>query len=490
MSNISFTLLDSYLPSDNDLLLFPFSDEKEEIFLRKVWDKRILEAISVSKEEGGKITFFAGYLDEKRLTAESVRLDAKGFSKEQQLKSAVSSAADRARKEMGAARIVLSLEYEDVNLLSAIQEGAEVGGYFFDKYLENKKEDISVCVIVRKEKLSSLKPAVERNAIIFKWVNYARDILNEPPNVIYPATLSEAFNKAVNGTGLQIEEWDETRLANEKCGGILAVGQGSHSHPRLIKAVWEPESYSKHIILVGKGVTFDTGGYCLKPASSQIGMKYDMGGAAMMFASACAIAQLKLSVKITLFTPLVENDISSKAYHTTDIITCRSGKTVQVDNTDAEGRLILADALSLASEEKPDLIIDSATLTGACVVALGEDIAGLFSRKKKIADDIILAGNAVGESLWEMPFYKPYMEQLKAEVADCKNIGGKWGGAITAALFLNQFVADDIPWVHMDIAGPAGKEESLNHIGNGAKGFGVKTMVRFIEEIGARKIEI
>lgn len=258
---------------------------------------------------------------------------------------------------------------------------------------------------------------------------------------------------------------------------------GSAHGPKLIIGEYRPRGASMHLVLVGKGITFDTGGYCLKPASSQIGMKYDMGGAAAVLGAGMAMAALKLPIRLTVLAPLAENDISSSAYHTTDIIQMRSGRSVQVDNTDAEGRLILADALTLACERKPDWIIDAATLTGACCVALGEDIAGLFGDNEELNETLIKCGGECGEHFWPLPLHMPYMEELKTVSADCRNIGGKWGGALTAALFLKKFVDDEVPWIHLDIAGPAVKEEPLGHLGKGAKGFGVKTLVRLGENL-------
>ena len=481
MSEITFDYTNEYQPEDNDLLLLPWRDAEKRLFATDLCPGELLDNITVSDDEGGRRCFFAGMINGKRLTAETVRLDAEGTGIEQQLKSAVSSAITRAEKEVGAERVVILLSDDKLELFSAVQEGATLGGYRFDKYLEKKAKDIKVRLVSHWKDEDATATLAFRNSTVFECVNSARDILNEPPNVIHPESLAEYFLGKGSRAGLEMEVWDERRLQEEGCGGIIAVGQGSKSRPRLGIGRWRPEGAKRHLVLVGKGVTFDTGGYCLKPGSSQVGMKYDMGGAAMMFASACAVARLGLPVNLTVFTPIVENDISAKAFHTTDIITMRSGKTVQVDNTDAEGRLILADALCLASEKKPDMIIDSATLTGACVVALGEDIAGLFSRDKELGDRLVQAGLDTGEWLWKMPLHMPYMEQLKTEIADCRNMGGKWGGAVTAALFLSQFVPDEIPWVHIDIAGPSVKEDPLGHLGKGAKGFGVKTMVKFVE---------
>lgn len=308
------------------------------------------------------------------------------------------------------------------------------------------------------------------------WVNRARDLLNEPPSIINPVTLAEQFVSMGKEAGLKVTVWDEKKIQKEGMNALLAVGKGSTYPPRLVIGEHRSRKSKAHLILVGKGVTFDTGGYCLKPADAQIGMKFDMGGAAACFCAACAISKAKIPLNLTVITPICENAISSTAYKTTDVIVTRAGKSVQVDNTDAEGRLILADALSLAAEKRPNWLIDVATLTGACVVALGEDIAGLMGQHKGLIDTIMAAGQYSGELFWELPLHMPYREQLKTEIADIKNIGKRWGGALTGAIFLKEFVPDEIPWVHADIAGPAVKEEPLGHLGKGAKGFGVKTL--------------
>ena len=374
------------------------------------------------------------------------------------------------------------LDHDSSGLVHAAHEGAITGGYRFDKYLSEKTELPSVVAVVKKG-MRGLKKRMKTNAVIFRYCNFVRDLLNEPPNVINPVTLADICSREASSTGLKITVWDEKRLEQEKCGGILAVGRGSGNPPRLLLGEYDPEWASRHLALVGKGITFDTGGYCLKPASSQAGMKYDMGGAAAVLGAGMAMAALGLPIRLTVLAPLAENDISSSAYHTTDIIQTRSGKSVQVDNTDAEGRLVLADALTIACEKKPDWIIDAATLTGACCVALGEDMAGLFGHDEDLNSTLIECGHECGEYYWPLPLHMPYMEELKTTCADCKNIGGKWGGAVTAALFLKQFVTDAIPWIHLDIAGPAVKEEPLGHLGKGAKGFGVKTLVRLGEKL-------
>ncbi len=483
MAVCNFDLETKFKPTDGDLLVFPFEDEETSLFSSDMVPD-FIKGLEPPKDEGKSVTVMAGQHDGGRFICKALRLDDKNLSASQVLKKHLSSLISSVSDEK-INRICLFITRERFEFVEACQEAAILGGYKFDKYLEKKPELPQVVCLLDKAPTKGQKGRIQELQGLFEWVNFARDILNEPPNEVHPESLASIFQKNGKKAGLKVTVWDEKKLEKEGCGGILAVGKGASSRPKLVIGEYKPRKAKGHIALVGKGVTMDTGGYCLKPASSQLGMKYDMGGAAMTFAAACALAELKVPVKITVITPLVENDISSTAFHTQDIIRMRNGKTVQVDNTDAEGRLILADALCLASEKKPDCIIDAATLTGACVVALGEDIAGVFGTDDAVIRELIEMGKKMDENLWHMPLHMPYMEQLKAEIADIKNIGSRWGGAITAALFLRQFVDDDIPWTHIDIAGPSVKEEPLGFLGKGAKGFGVKTLVEFVRSFKA-----
>ncbi len=475
MGYSQFSYLTTYKSQGNDLLLFPFQDGSTPCYSVKDVPEQFRK-VTPPEQEGASKTIFAGMIDNNRVIAKACRLDMNHLSAKEAIKKTISQALSMQENE-GIERVVVFVDTSEPELIQAIQEGAMLGGYQFDKYLKDKKNPLPVVAILPDEPSKELSTALELEKEILTWVNFARDVLNEPPNVIHPESLADIFKTKGKDAGLKITIWDAKKLEKEKCGGILAVGKGAEKLPRLVIGEYSPKKAKKHIVLVGKGITFDTGGYCLKPANSQIGMKYDMSGAAGMFAAACAIAKLGLPIKVTVLTPLAENDISDKAYHTTDVIVTRSGKSVQVDNTDAEGRLILADALTIATEKKPDWIIDMATLTGACVVALGEDVAGLFSTDKDLTSILLEAAKETGEFFWELPLHMPYMEHIKATIADCKNVGNRWGGAITAALFLKQFVPEDIAWAHLDIAGPGVKEEPLGHLGKGAKGFGVKSIV-------------
>ncbi len=465
-----------------DILILPWFDGRNPCFTTSLIPD--IAADTRPDKEGGAATVFAGRIKKGRMIARAQRLDARHTTPADALKKAVSDAVSLCETE-NMKRVVVLLDNDDSGLVHAAHEGTVTGGYRFDTYLSDKP-DLPLVLAVTRKGLRGLRREIEENSILFHYCNFARDLLNEPPNVITPVTLAERYAREAGKVGLDITIWDEKKLEEEQCGGIIAVGKGAASPPRLIIAEYRPRGASMHLVLVGKGITFDTGGYCLKPSNSQIGMKYDMGGAAAVLAAGMAIASLEIPINLTVLAPLAENDISSSAYHTTDIIKMRNGTSVQVDNTDAEGRLILADALCLACEKEPDWIIDAATLTGACCVALGEDIAGLFGDDEEFNSTLVQCGRECGELYWPLPLHMPYMEELKTPAADCKNIGGKWGGALTAALFLKKFIKKEIPWIHLDIAGPAVKEEPLGHLGKGAKGFGVKTMVNIARKLGEK----
>jgi len=324
--------------------------------------------------------------------------------------------------------------------------------------------------------------AVEHGAIIADGVNLARRLVNMAPDDLYPQTFTEEAAMIAGRTGVEIEIWDEERLVREHCHAILAVGKGSSRAPRLVILRHRglgPVDAAPDIALVGKGVTFDSGGLSLKPSDSMLTMKLDMAGGAAMLAAIATIAALKLPMNIVAAIGMVENMVGPAAYKLGDVITARSGTTIEVHNTDAEGRLVLADVLDVVRGLNPKQIIDAATLTGACVVALGNDVAGLFTNNQEWCDKVAAAARAVGEQVWQLPMYAEYDEQIKGEIADIKNVGdGRWGGAITAAKFLERFVGG-IPWTHIDIAGPAFAEKPRPWTDGGGTG----SMVRAIVEL-------
>ena len=367
---------------------------------------------------------------------------------------------------------------------AAVLEGLLLSSYVFRKY---KSDDDKTTAV---ETMLFAGPGLKKNAALNRaldTVQYtapgvflARDLVNEPPSVATPTYLANQAKRLSNGNGLRTEVWGVNKIKAAKMNGLLAVSRGGPEEPRFIKLRYAPTGRpKKKIALIGKGLTFDSGGLSLKPAKSMQTMKIDMSGAAAVLGTMYAVSQIKPRVQVTGYVPSSENMPSGTAQKPGDVIRYRNGKTVEVLNTDAEGRLILADALIAAREDKPDVIIDLATLTGACMVALGSQVAGLFSNDEKLTDDLMASGRKAGERLWPMPLVEEYKTDIKSNIADIKNIGGGYGGAITAALFLQEFVADT-PWAHLDIAGPAFSERALPYAPRGGTGFGVRTLINYV----------
>jgi leucyl aminopeptidase len=292
----------------------------------------------------------------------------------------------------------------------------------------------------------------------------------------YLAAQAEALAREVKG--LEAETWDPKRLAREELNGILAVSRGSREEPRLITLRWAPSGAQRKVALVGKAVTFDSGGLSLKPPKSMETMKYDMAGGAAVMGAVAAAARLKLPVEVTAYVPATENLPGGQAQKPGDVIRFANGRTVEVLNTDAEGRLILADALIVASRSRPDAIVDLATLTGACRVALGPLFAAVMGNQQALVDALIEAGKRAGENLWQLPLVPEYRDDLKSPIADLKNVGGE-AGSIIGGLFLQSFV-DGVPWAHLDIAGPAFTEKDLPQAPRGGTGFGVRLLLRYL----------
>lgn len=477
------TLSTRYRPEDGDCLLLLYERPKAPCFPSDAIPAPVLDCLHPHPDRGGSWSVYRGPVRPgASVAARASRLDAEGSDVVVEARKAVSAAVSDAKKERFR-RVVVPLSAESLRLLPAVHEGALLGGYSFDRYLKKKSKPPAVECAIPPSKLAEVRREFADRTLVLEHVNLARDLLNEPPNAIRPESLAREFRKLGRASGLRVSVWDAARLEKERCGGILGVGGGASSGPCLVIGEYAPRGARRHLALVGKGVTFDSGGYGLKPADSQVGMKYDMAGAAAAFLATCAIARLRVPLRVTVLAPLVENVVSEKAYLTTAILRTRSGRTVEVRHTDAEGRIILADALALASERKPDWIVDLATLTGACVVALGEDIAGAFGTSRELTRRFLEASKREGERFWELPLHMPYEEQLKTTVADCKNVGGRWGGSILGAVFLKAWVPDGAKWLHLDIAGPGCKESGLEHVGKGGKGFGLKTLVALARDL-------
>jgi leucyl aminopeptidase len=331
--------------------------------------------------------------------------------------------------------------------------------------------------------VASLEASLRRGEIVGQAINLARDLANTPPAEKSPAKLADRIRLVAEDAGVAVEIWDAARIERERFGGLMGVAAGSDQPPRFVVLQHLRGGQSPTLALVGKGVTFDSGGLSIKPSASMEDMKADMTGAAVVAAAMQAVARLDLTVNVVGYLPLTENMTGGRAMKLGDVLTHRNGKTVEILNTDAEGRLILADALSFAVEKKPDRVIDLATLTGACMVALGTKTAGLFGNNDPFSQEFLEITRQTGERTWRMPLDDDFKEGLKSQVADLKNVGGKWGGACTAAKFLEQFVGMT-PWIHLDIAGPSWTESDSPTRDAGATGCFVRTLVRFVEGMG------
>ena len=362
----------------------------------------------------------------------------------------------------------------------AVAEGVLLGAYQFLEY----KSQASATTLRRVTVLDGrgeVRRGVDRGAIVAGAAVWARDHVNEPPDMQSPAQFVAAARRLLSGAGVRVEVLTENQIRAQRLGGVAGVGQGSARPPRFLKISYEPTRRAGgHLALVGKGVVFDSGGLSLKPPAGMETMKTDMSGAAAVVGTMSVLRRLGVTHRVTAYVPLVENMPSGNAIRPGDVLRIRNGKTVEVLNTDAEGRLILADALSLAVEDKVDAIIDLATLTGACVVALGEKIAGLMGNHDGWQEQVRAAADRAGELVWPLPLPAEYRKMLDSEVADLKNIShGGYGGALTAGIFLEQFVGDR-PWVHLDIAGPARAGSDDGYLVRGGTGFGVRTLVELV----------
>jgi leucyl aminopeptidase len=369
------------------------------------------------------------------------------------------------------------------SIASALVEGLTVATEAADLRRAERSRSLSgsLEIVVAPEDLAVTSRAVARGVIVGIAVNLARELVNTPPAEKTPTSLAERARKVGEEAGLSVTVWDKARIERERFGGLLGVSIGSDEPPAFVILDYQRGGSSPTIALVGKGVTFDSGGLSLKPSASMEDMKSDMTGAAVVLAAMTAIARLGLKANVVGYLAITENMINGKAMRLGDVLTMRNGKTVEVLNTDAEGRLILADALSYAAERKPFAIVDLATLTGACIVALGTKVAGLFSNDDRLAESVASASKATGERTWRLPLDDDYKDLLKSSVADLKNVGGKWAGAVTAAKFLEQFV-EDCPWAHLDIAGPSWAESDSPIRDAGGTGCFVRTLVKLVED--------
>jgi leucyl aminopeptidase len=379
---------------------------------------------------------------------------------------------------------MLKMEIPDV--VEPLMEGAGLANHLFDKYKEEKKKKPlkQINFLVRPEAIGKLRRIASRVNTICAGAILAREWISTPSNEKKPEAFTRLIVSQARKSGLKIRVLREKDLKQHRFGALLAVAAGSQSKPSMVILEHKPAGARKTLALIGKGVTFDSGGLNLKTGGSMAGMKADMSGAAAVAATMITLARLKTKSHVIAAIPIVENMPSGKAIRPGDIVRSYAGKTVEIGNTDAEGRLILIDAMSyVVKKHKPKVMIDLATLTGACVVALGEKIAGVFTPDDKLADAIIASGNKTHERCWRMPLPEDYKELLKSDFADLNNMSStRWGGAITAALFLSEFSGDN-RWAHIDIAGPAYIKKSEDYCGPGGTGFGVRLLCDLIDQL-------
>jgi leucyl aminopeptidase len=400
-----------------------------------------------------------------------------------------SAAGSAARSLAGCGSALMCLGGETAEAVHSTVVGALLGAYRFTSYRSSVTEPPVAEILVHSthHRTSAVREAAHRGEVIASAVVRARDWVNTPPQDLPPATLADEAKAAASERGLKVTVLDERRLRRDGYGGIIGVGRGSAHPPRLLRLehVATPSGDAPRIGLVGKGITFDSGGLSLKPGESMTTMKYDMAGAAAVIAAMLAIAELGPRAHVVAYAALAENMPSGTATRPSDVLTMFDGSTVEVLNTDAEGRLVLADALARAAQDNLDVVVDVATLTGAMTVALGKRTAGVMGAPESWLDEVRAVANSVGEPLWALPIPSEMRAKLDSLVADMANVGDRFGGALQAAAFLREFVPTGVAWAHLDIAGPAwNKDSARGYVPRGGTGTAVRTLVELVQRIG------
>ncbi|WP_022847164.1 MULTISPECIES: leucyl aminopeptidase [unclassified Desulfurobacterium] len=387
----------------------------------------------------------------------------------------------KTKKVKRVAAVMFDFGKKSDGFAAAFAEGILLSAYSFEKYKSEKKEIEAVTVYGAKE----FKEEFSYGKVLAEAANFTRDIVNEPGNVVTPETLAEIAKDLASEYGFKCKIFKEKDLEKKKMIGILTVGKGSKNPPRFIHLTYKPENPVKKFVLVGKGVTFDSGGLNIKPEQFMKKMKMDKAGACAVLGIMKAVGELKPDVEVHALIPAVENMPDGKAYRPDDILVYKNGKSVEIHSTDAEGRLILADALIYGSDLNPDIMVDMATLTGACVVALGHYTSGLFTADDRFAQTLLSLSQESGEKMWRLPLDEDLEEEIKGTQSDIQNVGkSRYGGAITAALFLKNFVGENVKtWAHIDIAGPAFVEKDWKYYGYGATGQPVRTLAELIKDL-------
>ena len=477
-----------------ELLVLPVKEKRVEDAVVRRLDRllhgRLSERIKRSRfigSEGSALLYSAA----GTLPAANLLLIGMGKEEEIEIESWRKAGAWTKKEAagLGAGEIAFffSADREPETAAGAIVEGIQLSSYQFNKYRSEPKPSPAI------RSVTLFRPGLRRSDAMVRSVRLAmaitpgvflaRDLVNEPPSITTARYLGEQAQRHCQGRGLSVEVWGKKKIQQMNLAGLLAVNRGSTEEPRFIIIRYRPAGRAKKkVALIGKGITFDSGGLSLKPAKSMETMKLDMAGGAAIIGAMSRLPELRPQVEVTGYIPTTDNLPSGSAQKPGDIIRYLNGKTVEVLNTDAEGRLILADGLALAAKQKPDYMINLATLTGACMVALGTEVAGIFSNHQPLVDALIRSGREAGEKFWQLPLVKEYREEIKSSVADMKNVGGSYGGAITAALLLQEFVGDTL-WAHLDIAGPAFAEKELPTCPKGGTGFGVRTLLKFLSTL-------
>ncbi|OHB70577.1 MAG: hypothetical protein A2W23_00445 [Planctomycetes bacterium RBG_16_43_13] len=484
----------------NDVLIvFVFEGEKRiasgkwqelETQLAKVLDRHSKEGFSGKEQD-----YVKTHLDSQLFSGELVivglgKRDDFGIERQRR---AVANAVSKLKGIKYKSAIVLLPDANEPIMLSGLAqaavEGIVLASYRFNKYKTNGNnhkniylESVGIVALTPAEE-GKIRTGVSKGELYSRATCFARDLVNEPASVMTPRKLAEVA-KSISKRGISIKIFDEGQIKKMGMGGLLGVSIGSAEPPRFVHLTYKSPGAKKTVAIIGKAITFDSGGLCIKTGEGMLTMKDDMSGAAAVLGMFSVLAELKPKVNVHGIFAAAENMPGGRAYKTGDILKAMNGKTMEIINTDAEGRLTLADALSYASKLEPDEIIDMATLTGACVVALGPDIAGIFSKSDRLTNKVVEASKFSGEPIWQMPLPDDYFEMIKSEVADVKNAGQRWGGAITAALFLREFVDSKIPWAHIDIAGPCFVAEEKPYQPYklaGGTGVMVRTMLRYLE---------
>lgn len=374
-------------------------------------------------------------------------------------------------------------------LIQTIIEGFYLGNYSFNKYKSDNKDINNIDVFLYSDDEEKVKNTIKKTEILTKAIYFAKDLQNEPSNELTPEIFAKIVQSEALKRKIKVTVLDDKEILKRKMLGLYSVGKGSSNKPRFVVLEYKPLSKKnkknklKKIALVGKGMTFDSGGISIKPSKGMGEMKNDMAGAAVVASSLLAAAENKLSVHLFGIIPLAENMPSGSAFKPGDIIKTASGKTIEVEDTDAEGRVILSDALDYASKLKPDQIIDFATLTGSCVVALGEFVAGMFTKNDEMANELFQCGLKTYERVWRMPMWDDYHKLIESDIADVKNLGIRWAGSITAAKFLENFVDKKIKWTHFDIAGPSMPHNIRSYTNKYMTGFGVRLVFEYLNKI-------